>query len=89
MSQHKRHQPVITRASAASYQHLFYSARIRKTKAHKVPIHRQDSVIIMLMRCTLFVLPQQMGRGKWVIKNRIKQRPALPRETKLYRTIKL
>lgn len=59
----QRHQPVITGASAASYQHLFYSARIRKTKGHKVPIHQQDRAIIMLMRCILFILPQKMGRG--------------------------
>lgn len=31
----QRHQPVITRVSAASYQQLFYSARIRKTKGTK------------------------------------------------------
>lgn len=60
----QRHQPVFTGASAASYQHLFYSARIRKTKGHKVPIHQQDRAIIMSMRCILIVFPQQTGRGK-------------------------
>lgn len=85
-----RHQPAVTGASAAPYQHVFYSARIRKTKGHRVPIHQQGRVIKMLMRCILIVRPQPMGRGgNGSLKTRIKHRslwPALPCESKLYRT---
>lgn len=59
----QRHQPAIARPSAAPYQHLFYSARIRNTKGHKVPIHQRERIIIMLMRCILFILSSKQGNG--------------------------
>lgn len=57
----QRQRPAMAGRSAASYQHLFYSARLRKTKGHKVPIHQPERVIIMLMRCILFILPSKWG----------------------------
>lgn len=61
----QRQQPAIARLSAAPYQHLFYSARIRNTKGHKVPIHQRECVI-MLMRCISSSFPanREMGHKK-------------------------
>lgn len=59
----QRQRAATARPSAATQQHLFYSAGIRNTKGHKVPIHQRERVMIMLMRCARFVLPSKQGNG--------------------------